>query len=173
MKRFVLILSILLIGSALAFAGGGGGVFEGRMLPYRGWASTDLDATVGGGFGYGIARDGSRIGGFGLVVNDEFDEELYGAFGGLISGRQYKMGPIVGSVNLWTGVGYVSPRLFDGNTVGYVGELNAELGVLLVPWMQIAVYGGMQGMGSFYSEKWFSDFTYSPVAGIRAVWGSF
>jgi hypothetical protein len=39
--------------------------------------------------------------------------------------------------------------------------------------MQLAVYGGVQGVGSFYSERWFSDFGYSPIAGIRLIWGSF
>jgi hypothetical protein len=164
---------ILMVGSAALFAGGGGGAFEGRFLPSDEWSNRTLDAEVGGGFGYGVDRDGSRFGGFGLVIEDERDEDLYGAFGGLISGQEVKLGPVIGSVNLWTGVGYVSPELFSGRTFGYLAELNAEIGLALIPWMQVALYGGVQGMGSFHSPAWFSDFSYSPVVGARVVWGRF
>lgn len=173
MKRATLLAAALLISTATAFAGGGGGTFVGRLLPYPELRNQDVMTSVSGGFGYGVSRDGSRVGGFGLAIEDERNEEFYGAFGGLMSGQEVKLGPVIASINLWSGVGYLAPRSIGSGSIGYYAELSGEIGALLLPWMQTSVYGGMQITGSFSRFAWFERAAYAPVAGIRFAWGSF
>lgn len=173
MKRIAVLIPALVLLAAPAFAGGGGGTFMGRLLPYPRLQNHDLSASMSGGFGYGVSRDGSRIGGFGLAIEDAQNGAFYGGFGGLMSGQQVKLGPAIGSVNLWTGVGYLAPQSTGSGSIGYYGELSAELGVVVIPWMQVSAYGGMQVMGRFDRYAWFPDAVYAPVAGIRFAWGSF
>jgi hypothetical protein len=173
MKRILLSVTILLTISFGAFAYSGGGTFEGRFYPYPRLSNTSVPASISGGFGYGTGRAGSRTGGFGLIITDSYTEEFYGAFGGLISGQQLRLGPVTGSINAWTGVGYLSPRFGTDSGVAFYGELTGEVGVALISWMQASVYAGMNAVGTFEELLEFHRSTYSPVLGLRFTWGRF
>ena len=174
MRRAIALIGLMILVAAGAFAFGGGGFFQGTHVPLSEYSNSEVMGQVSGGFGYGVDRGGSRYGGFGMVIEEIGDEEFLGGFGGLISGRQFRTGPVTVSLNLWSGVGYVAPGLVEiPGQVGFLLEANAEAGVKLLPWMQVALYGGMQAIGGFDPHRIFTDSIYTPVAGIRFTWGSF
>ncbi len=163
---------MVLAGSAFAY--GGGGFFRGRSIPFDRYTNLPVDVEIVGGYGYGANRCGTRHGGFGYVMHEEGTDDLIGAFGGVISGSQLTMGPLTVSLNLWTGVGYVDPHIVQSRIgVGYLLEANAEAGIAILPWFQIAVYGGMQAIGSFDARALISSARYTPVVGTRFTWGGF
>jgi hypothetical protein len=52
------------------------------------------------------------------------------------------------------------------------GQVDFELGVRLVPWMQMTAYVGFQGWGNLLPGYLFSQaLFYSPVVGVRFGWG--
>ena len=80
-------------------------------------------------------------------------------------GKEATFGPLMFSANIWTGVGHT----WQG--VSLIADINGEIGFAVFPWMQVAVYGGMQGTTSFMDI--FDTYTYTPVFGARIVWGDF
>ena len=174
MKRLtgIVVMVVLAAGSVSAY--GGGGFFQGHYVFVPEYSNVELEAEVAGGYGYGADRDGSRHGGFGLVVHDTGADALIGAFGGVISGSQLRAGPLTLSLNLWSGIGFVNPEIVAGSPgVGYFLEADAEAGFALLPWLQFSVYGGMQALGSFDARTLISGARYSPVVGSRLTWGGF
>lgn len=174
MKRTIgLILLTVLVASGVS-ARGGGGVFQGAYYPIEDYSNVDRDVRIIGGYGYGVDRGGARHGGFGLVIHDADTSELVGAFGGVVSGRQLRSGSLTLSVNLWTGVGYVNSWFVSSPVgVGYLAEAAAEVGLALLPWFQVGVYGGMQAVGSLDPAHLISSARYAPVLGTRLTWGRF
>lgn len=166
MKRLFLITLLTVLTTGI-FASAGGGVFYGDLYYNEDFANRDVsDSGIIGGYGYGTGRDGTRTGGFGLAITNEDGEGYTGGFGGLITGRETFVGPILLGTNLWLGVGGLDEYGFSG-----FAEINGEIGLAVFPWMQLQLYGGIQGITPF------SDFldkgTYAPVGGFRVVWGSF
>lgn len=162
----VLISFLLFSFTGFIFATGGGGIFYGNYYFDSEFSNIDLTtAEVFGGYGYGTDRDGTRNGGFGLVMSDPNDNSIHGAFGGVITGQETVIGSLIIGANLWAGFGY-SHLGASG-----LGELNGEVGLAIFPWFQIQAYGGIQYIGPF--KDFFDAGIYSPVAGVRLVWGSF
>ncbi len=173
-KRTLFAVMMVAATAASVFAYGGGGFFQGNLLPYQELTSHGVVAETRGGFGYGVNRCGVRHGGFGIVIRNSADNELIGAFGGIISGRQVRVRPITLSANLWTGIGFIgTPVASRHSGFGYFAEATGEAGVALLPWMQVALYGGMQAMGRLDPVSIVESTMYSPVAGMRFVFGRF
>lgn len=174
MKRIILVCVAATIAAGSALGYGGGGFFQGSYLPMAEYSNVDAEAEVTGGFGYGADSPGTRHGGFGMAIHDSGSGELIGGFGGLISGSQLRTGPLTLSLALWSGLGYVSPRVVDGSIgFGYLIEADLEAGFALLPWFQVSVYAGMQAIGSLDPSALISSARYSPVVGSRLSWGSF
>ena len=174
MKRIATVLVLMVMVAGMAAAYGGGGFFQASSVPVPDYSNTGRNADIVGGFGYGADRGGTRYGGFGLAIHDETDESLVGAFGGVISGSQLRTGPFTVSVNLWTGIGYVNPRLIRSSAgFGYFAEATGEAGFAVLPWLQLSVYGGMQAIGSLDAASIVSSARYAPVVGSRLTWGHF
>lgn len=167
-KRFLIISIIFISITNICFATAGGGIFYGDYLYNSEFSNSDLrGAEVFGGYGYGTDRDGVRSGGFGIVMSspDEEDNDFYGAFGGVITGHETKIGPIIVASNLWAGLG--------GSNMGFsgFGELNGEVGVPIFSWFLIQGYCGIQYIAPI--KDFLDSGIYSPIAGVRLVWGSF
>ena len=174
MKRTTIIVLLTAVVGVGAFAYGGGGFFQGDYLPVPHYSNIERDAEITGGYGYGADRRGSRYGGFGVAIHDTRNNELIGAFGGVISGSQLRTGPLTLSLNLWTGVGYVNADVIPSRyATGYLVEADAEAGFAILPWMQMSLYAGMQAIGSFDAAQLISSARYMPVIGSRLTWGSF
>ena len=158
----------------MASAYGGGGFFQGTQMVFPGYTNMDSGAEVQGGYGYGASRSGRRRGGFGLAISDPATDEFLGAFGGVITGRQKRIGPVTLSANIWSGVGYATPELIQAPAgVAFLAEANAEAGFAVLPWLQISVYGGYQAIGAFDPSNLFANTKYAPVIGGRVTWGGF
>jgi hypothetical protein len=173
-KKLIVAAILVTFAAGVAFAYGGGGVFHGTQLPIAGYSNVETAADLHGGYGYGASRDGSRYGGFGVSLKDQETDEFLGAFGGVITGRQFRTGPFTLSANIWSGIGYASPELVPAPAgFAFFAELNAEAGFSVLPWLQISVYGGYQAIGSIDPAAMFANTRYTPVAGARVTWGGF
>ena len=177
-KRRVIGVSLFLVLScALAVhAGGGGGLTYGAHIYVPQYANRDLVASCFGGFGYGSTFSGQRIGGFGLAILDNSNaESIAGGFGGVLVGREVKSGPFMLSLNVWSGLGGAGTSF--GDPTGFFGlflEANIEVGVSIIPWMQLVGYAGMQAVTNLIPGlPFFGTLIYTPVFGTRIAWGSF
>jgi len=165
-----------LIAAASLWAEGGGGVFWGRQRYHSEFANRDIAFCYSGGYGYGVKSGGTRVGGFGMGIHDESNAaDLTGGVGGIITGQQAALGPIMLSMNALLGVGGIRADFGQpASYFAYFGELDAELGVRVVEWMQISLYGGMTLFGNLAPGDPVTDsVVYSPVVGMRLTWGSF
>lgn len=174
MKRITATIVLLTLTVVMAFAYGGGGVFQGTQAAFPGYTNMTTSAEIHGGYGYGASRSGQRTGGFGLWLSEQNTGDFLGAFGGVISGRQLRTGPFTMSLNAWGGVGYATPELVQVPAgVAFLAEANAEVGFAVLPWLQISIYGGYQAIGPFDPATVFTDTRYVPVFGSRVTWGDF
>ena len=173
---------ILITAASAAVATGGGGINSGVRAHVPSFANHDLAATAYGGFGYGSTSRGTRIGGFGIFIADQVDDEMVGAkklvggFGGNVTGQELVLGPFTLAITAWTGLGGIAAEGLPGSG-GYFAlyeELDVEGGFAPLPWMQIVGYAGFQVVVSvipgFFANEAIS---YTPTLGLRLVWGSF
>ncbi|GAB6089518.1 hypothetical protein [Spirochaeta dissipatitropha] len=183
MKKLTACIIIGLCIPAFTFGLGGGGIFwgESHVIPnylFDGeLQNTSAEFTYRGGYGYGVNRYGQRNGGFGMIISsvDTSAASIHGVFGGGMTGGQLRLGLLTLSANMYAGIGHLGGPLL-GNRSGFavLGEVNAEAGVRITSWMQVSVYGGMQGMSRFGAPSRVANTAvYSPVIGTRLTWGSF
>lgn len=167
-----LVLGVVVACAASAYGGGGG--FSGASLPIPRFSNNNDVFLFNGGYGYGVTSGGHRIGGFGVGVTAE-DGRSAGGFGGVINGRQARLGSLTASLNTWLGVGGL--RLSTGDPrqfFAYYAEVNGELGLAVLPFLQISGYLGMQAMGNLIpGDPVVDNSVYHPVSGIRVTWGWF
>jgi hypothetical protein len=177
MKTLVLAAAFSILPLSLACAGGAGGLTWGQQYFDSQLSNLDSQGTLSGGYGYGVTRTGQRIGGFGLAVRSSASNgALDGGFGGLILGQEAHAGPFLLAVNLWTGVGGLSadPAIPAGRSLALFEELDFELGLGFISWMEVTGYAGMQAIVRVGAGRpLFSDVMYTPVLGVRVAWGSF
>ena len=169
------LLAMLVVPVSLGFAyGGAGGLTYGLQYAHPQLTNESIGLHTTGGYGYGTGRDGRRTGGFGLAIFSETNA-LMGGVGGSINGHEFVSGPLSLAVNLWTGIGGAKADLRDpGGYLILFGELNAEVGLSLRPWMQLVAFGGMQGIVNLVpGTPLYSAVYYSPVWGFRIAWGAF
>lgn len=180
MKRvriIVLAAALAVLPLSLVSAKGAGGITWGQELFSPALSNFDLQTTYSGGYGYGVTRDGQRVGGFILGLHSSTPGTGYDAgFVGLISGQEVHMGPVMGALNLWTGIGGISavPALGIPGSFALLGQLDLELGFGFTPGMLLTAYGGMQAVVSVVEgQPLFHNVMYTPVLGLRLAWGSF
>ena len=65
------------------------------------------------------------------------------------------------------------PALPAGGSLALFGELDLELGLGFISWMEVMAYAGMQAITNIYGGRPFSSIMYTPVLGVRVAWGSF
>lgn len=197
-------LLLLLVSSIGVSARGGGGVeyvsnFGASALNRMGLPTGGLldlpNGTIYGitGFGYGVDRDGWKVGGFGTALftneiwlelpkTDKIVTRMLGGIGGLISGGQGRLGPIILSGNCRIGCGGFAVSTENdpafgrlGITAGVValyGSLDAEIGVEFFPAMMISLFAGVDAFMPLSYEVALSLLPV-PVAGLRITWGRF
>jgi hypothetical protein len=170
-RIFVVIALLLGVPAALSFAGGAGGVGVGAQYFDASMSNTNLQMAYITGYGYGVLWSGQRIGGFGTALLST-GHDAAGGVGGLIIGQELRSGPLVLAFSLWGGAGGASVRHH-----GYMlvfGEADIELGLRVLPWMQVVAYAGYQAWGNMVPGVPFSSAALStPVIGIRIGWGAF
>ena len=166
----ILASALFLVPASLAVAGGAGGVgFSGQYF-HPSLSNMDLGMSSITGFGYGVGPDGSRIGGFGTAFFSA-SSDTAGGVGGMLIGHEWGSGPVVLAFTLWGGVGGGGWSA-NGYMLAY-GAAQAELGIWLLPWMQLTAYVGYEAMGNVVPGVPFSRaLLRTPVLGMRIAWGS-
>lgn len=161
-------------GLAAFAAGGAGGVGFGVQYFDREMSSANLLLQYATGYGYGVSREGERIGGFGTGFYSD-DGKAAGGVGGIIIGHEWKGGPFTAALTFWGGIGAASRNVgIAAPSVILFGEADAELGIRLVRWMQLTMYVGMQGWGRPFHQVFYDTAgLYTPVYGFRIGWGAF
>lgn len=173
-RKITLALAVIMaiVPLSAAFAGGAGGALYGIQYFDPEFSNFSSQTIYMGGFGYGVSRRGTRTGGFGMAFYSESGLGPTGGVGGLLSGQELKLGPFMGAVDILTGVGGISTE--TGGYFVLFGEIDAELGFAICDWMQVSVYGGIQGMASVVPGRPLQEMIlYTPVIGVRLAWGSF
>ena len=187
-----------------AFAEGAGGLLFGLAQPS--WNPGFMPAVPSdmptfeymGGYGYGVTRDGTIIGGFGLAF---LDCDIYGAegwssssripahvaggAGGLvvgsrITGSRFSHLDIAARLGLG-GMGLATKDLStadssysaEGFAIVYA-EPYVELGLGLTPWMQLSATLSYSFIGNLIPGKPMSEVAYhTPVIGATVTFGDF
>jgi hypothetical protein len=180
MNRFRIIVLAAVLGVlplSVVFAGGAGGVTWGQELVDPSLSNFGLQTAFSGGYGYGVNRDGQRIGGFAVSLNTISAGPSFGAaFVGVITGQEVHLGALVGALNLWTGIGGMSanPVLNTPDCFALFGELDLEVGFGFTRAMRLTGYAGIQAIVSVMEgQPLFQNVIYAPVLGLRMAWGSF
>jgi hypothetical protein len=192
-----------------AFAKGAGGILMGMVKPewnpdfMPGVPSSLPDFEYMGGYGYGVARDGAIIGGFGLAFLDYaiYDREnwgetsrtprhIAGGAGGIVLGSRItgsRMAHLdiaarlgLGGMGLATrrsDYAYNGTVLYKYEAKGYAvvyAEPYAELGLGLSPWMQLSATLSYPFIGNLAPGKPFGDVRYyTPTVGVTVTFGAF
>ena len=174
MSRARVLLSVLLLAlvpAGLALAAGAGGVGFGAQYYDAGLSNTDMGMAYITGYGYAVTRSGTRIGGFGTALLS-LDQRIAGGAGGMVTGHEWRGGPLVAALTLWGGAGGCG-YLGRGYLLVF-GQVDFELGVKLLPWMQVVAYAGYQAWGNVLPGIPFSSAVLTtPVFGVRVGWGGF
>lgn len=173
----ILVAALAVLPLSMACAGGAGGLTWGQQYFDSQLSNYDFQGTWSGAYGYGVTRRGQRIGGFAMAVRSSaLNEAFEGGFAGLITGQEMHAGPFLMAINLWTGLGGLTadPALPAGRSLALFGELNLELGLGFISWMEVTGYAGMQAITRVSGGRpLFSNVMYTPVLGVRVAWGSF
>jgi hypothetical protein len=161
---------LALLPVAAASAGGAGGVGFGAQYYDRSLSSGDLGMAYITGSGYGVDEDGNRVGGFGMALLSGLGV-TEGGVGGLLVGHEWSIGPLIAAISLLGGVG--GAAAWGGGYMLLFGEAELELGVRVLPWMQIVAYAGYQAWGNLLPGVPFNAARLnSPVYGVRVAFGS-
>jgi hypothetical protein len=207
MKRLpvMVLVAACLASSPLLFAGGGGGIglltnAGSEMLGGAPWTnSIVLDYPTGTitaleAFGYGVTRNGWKIGGFGigfyatslslsLPSDDLTITGAAGGFGGVISGGAGRLGSFAYSLNVRLGAGgmavncswinpqYPSYASFVSGAFAIYGAIDAEVGLVLVPAMLVSGYASLEALAVPTPTTLMAAVV--PTVGVRITWGSF
>lgn len=149
-----------------SFAEGAGGL-EITQSFAAGDATSAERWTGIGGFGYGVLRDGSVIGGFGMGAHSP---SLSAGYGGTLQGWQHRWGPLVGLATTKIGFGGVATPNYSGFSM--LGAAEAQLGILVLPWFDVGFKAGVAGTVTFVPDQSLK-LAWSPVVGVRLAWGAF
>jgi hypothetical protein len=174
-RLLMTMLALIAIPGIAAFAAGGaGGIGFGVQHFDPEYSSANLFLQYATGYGYGVSREGERIGGFGTGFYSD-NGQAAGGVGGIIVGHEWKGGPFTAALTFWGGIGVATRKVSTTPpAVVLFGEADAELGIRLVRWMQLTAYVGMQGWGRPFHQIFFDGAgLYTPVYGFRIGWGSF
>ncbi len=186
MKAIRIAAVIVLFPVATLFADGVGGAFWGGQHNAYPWESEDSpifsttrdELDYVGGMGYGISRDGTVAGGFGVgySASDEDGGGVSGGFGGFITGHRIVDRPVNLLGLLYVGVGGIrDSRTLEsearGGVFAVLVEGNLELSVPLM-FFHPTFYAGYQVIASVGDGGLGEQFlSYSPTLGFRMLFG--
>ena len=177
LKIIVLAAVLGVLPLSVIFAGGAGGITWGQEFVDPAFSNFGLQTTYSGAYGYGVNHDGQRIGGFALGLHaTNMGPSFDAGFVGLITGQEVHLGPLMGALNLWTGIGGMSANtvLNTPDCFALFGEADLEVGFGFTHAMQLTGYVGMQAIVSVVEgQPLFHTVMYAPVMGLRLAWGSF
>jgi len=158
---------ILCLSSLPLAAEGAGGVEFTRSVGFPGASDASLELNAVGGFGYGVLRDGTVVGGFGMGSHIK---DRNAGYGGMMQGWQHRWGPIVALATTKIGFGGVT----GGGTSAFslLGAAELQMGLLVLPWFEVGVKAGAMGTVSFPLDE-ATAVAWSPTVGVRLSWGSF
>jgi len=171
--RILLALALLLVAApalVMAAPGGAGGVGFGVQYVDLGLANRDLALSYITGYGYGVSWNGARIGGFGTALLGSASR-TWGGVGGLLTGYELRAGPVEVALNLMGGPGGIG-MAGQGFFILF-GQADLEVGVAVLPWMQVVFYGGYQAWGNMVPGRPLASSLTTPVLGVRLAWGAF
>jgi hypothetical protein len=176
--RIVVIAAVLcVLPLSVVSARGAGGVTWGQEFFYPSLSGDSTQANFSGAYGYGVSRDGTRFGGFAISLNSSIPSSSFmGGFVGFISGQEVHLGPVIGALNLWTGIGGMraSPVMNTPDCFALFGELDLEVGFAFTRGMELTGYAGVQGItGLVDGQPLFHNVMWAPVLGLRLAFGSF
>ncbi|KGE70703.1 hypothetical protein [Spirochaeta lutea] len=181
-KQFAFVTAMMLLAASPLIAKGGGGTIWGTNMTWIGEENlgvSNLGMTFTGGFGYGVARGGAKIGGFGLAVHNSEDGStsdpfIAGGFGGMLLGTYGSTGRVSVATNLWLGVGGYTYDYTGGHFGGF-GQADIEVGLAVLRWFQISGYAGYASFFPITGSpgRLIEQAKYTPVLGLRFTWGSF
>ncbi|MBN2443308.1 MAG: hypothetical protein JXJ04_18245, partial [Spirochaetales bacterium] len=102
------------------------------------------------------------------LIEEEYEDIYGGLFAGLLLGQELKLWRFTLGVNLLAGAGgSVSTLRRSPRHMDFFGEINIELGVMIVRGFQIAASAGFQCTGNLFPELPGTDyFLYYPVWGM-------
>ncbi|MBN2535083.1 MAG: hypothetical protein JXB88_19535 [Spirochaetales bacterium] len=112
-----------------------------------------------------------------LISTREFSEGensfIYGGlFTGFFLGQELRIWQIIFSVNLFLGAGVsISNLLISPWHVDYFGEINTEIGIIIMENFSISFFAGFQSAGNLFPQFPGSAYLmYYPVWGIGFTW---
>ena len=178
--RFRKIVAVALALAVLPLAGasarGAGGFTWGQQYFDTQLSNADLGASTTGVYGYSVSWGGQRYGGFAMAVHsDATSPALDGGFVGAIAGQEFRMGPFLTAVTLWSGFGgtNITPLYSLPGTIALFGELSFEAGFGFLPGVMVTGYAGMQAIAPLLpGQGIIGAAIYTPVMGVRVAWGS-
>jgi hypothetical protein len=160
---------LALLPVAAVFAGGAGGVGFGAQYYDSSLSSADMGMAYISGYGYGVDRDGNRIGGFGMALLSGLGLTA-GGVGGMLVGHEWTAGPFMAAISLLGGVG--GAAAYGGGYMLLFGEAELEIGFRLLPWLQVVGYAGYQAWGNLIPGVPFQAARLNtPVYGVRVGFG--
>ncbi|MGA2976187.1 MAG: hypothetical protein ABSF77_12825 [Spirochaetia bacterium] len=175
MKIAALAAALALLPLTGAFALSAGGFTWGQQYFDSQFSNCNLQTNFTGVYGFRVTHDGQRIGGFAMAIHsDATDPVVNGGFVGVITGQEMRAGILVAAVNVWTGIGGMTPAAVLPGSLALFGEVSLEVGMGFIPGVMLTGYAGMQAMTStLASPSFFSNVLYTPVFGMRIAWGSY
>jgi len=118
-------------------------------------------------------------GGFGYTICDPTGESnIWGGFGGPITGFRIIRRPVTIAITSWTGFGGVytgKNTVNPGRGFFCISEdLQLEIGLPLLRWFMPVVFAGYQVAVNLVPAPPITGFlSYTPVIGMRLTWGKF
>jgi hypothetical protein len=174
--RFRKIVAVALALAVLPLAGasarGAGGFTWGQQYFDAALSNVDLGAITTGVYGYNVTWGGQRYGGFAMALHAD---RMNGGFVGAIAGQEFRTGPFMTAMTLWSGFGGtdVTPLYSFPGTFALFGELSFEAGFGFLPGVMVTGYAGMQVIAAVLPDQGIiSNAIYTPVIGVRIAWGS-
>ena len=183
MNRSLVLCALILALIDLPLTAEGAGGVETRQILGSDFSSAAPPLTTIGGYGYGVTEDGTMIGGWGMavlsksVLTSPKGTGYAAGYGGVLQGWQHRWGFIVGNATTRVGFGGVDEAAGpgdDGSAAGFsmLEMAEAHLGILIFPWFDIGVTGGVVGTLTFTAADPFR-IGYAPMVGIRIGWGAY
>jgi len=158
--------------SAFAFSGG---LFYEFQMPFFEFSNSVLNCHYIGAYTYSLTPGFQQTGWFfgGLVSTiDPAVNVLGGLVTGVLLAQEIRIGIISLVFSIWPGFGIDVSDLGHYPAHLYLwGEAQVGLNVFISSWMQVGVYGGLQGFGNLFPLVPFQEYAfYSPTIGFKVIW---
>ena len=166
MNRFLVFPTLFLALTLPLAAEGAGGVEFTQTLDFPGTHDAVFPLRSAGGFGYGVLRDGTVVGGWGM---GGASGERKAGFGGTMEGWQHRFGPLVALLTTKVGFGGVTGP--NESAFALMGAAEVQVGVLVLPWFNVGLKAGAEATAGFYPSG--TEVGWTPLVGLRLSWGAY